>query len=66
LSLLSFERQGKTGAIFLDANLIWVAPECHDAGGLACLYCGTFGENVKKCELSKAIRECVRGKDVRD
>jgi hypothetical protein len=32
--------------IFLDVNLIWVAPECHDAGKLACLYRGTFGRNA--------------------
>jgi hypothetical protein len=36
-------KKGKIGAKVLDANLIWVAPECHDIGGLACLYRGTFG-----------------------
>jgi hypothetical protein len=46
LSLLSFERKGKTSAKFLDAMLIWVALECHDTGGLACLYHGTFGQNA--------------------
>jgi hypothetical protein len=37
LSLLSLKK-GKTRAIFLDANLIRVAPEHRDAGGLtACI-----------------------------
>jgi hypothetical protein len=27
----------------MDANLIRVAPECRDTGGLACLYRGAFG-----------------------
>jgi hypothetical protein len=27
---------------FLDANLIQIAPECRDTGGLACLYHDTF------------------------
>jgi hypothetical protein len=36
-------KRRKTGANFLDANLIWVAPECRDTGGLAYLYSGTFG-----------------------
>jgi hypothetical protein len=46
LSLLSFFKKGKIGAIFLDANLIWVAPECHNTGGLACLYHDIFGQNA--------------------
>jgi hypothetical protein len=46
LSLLSFERKGKTSANFLDANLIRVAPACRDTGGLAYLYLGTFGRNA--------------------
>jgi hypothetical protein len=37
----------KTGAKFcqceMDANLIWVAPECQGTVGLAHLYCDTFG-----------------------
>jgi hypothetical protein len=32
LSLPLFEKR-KTVTIFLDANRIWVAPECRDAGG---------------------------------
>jgi hypothetical protein len=43
LSLLSFER-GENMCIFLDANPIQVAPKCHDTGGLACLYHGTFAD----------------------
>jgi hypothetical protein len=31
---------------WLDANLILVAPECHDTGGLASLYRGTLGRKV--------------------
>jgi hypothetical protein len=31
---------------FLDANLIHVAPECHDIARLACLYCGTLGHSA--------------------
>jgi hypothetical protein len=42
LSLPSFEKK-ENGANFLDANLIRVAPECRDTGGLAYLYRGTFG-----------------------
>jgi hypothetical protein len=42
LSLHSLKKR-KTDANFLDANLIWVAPECQDTGELACLYRGTFG-----------------------
>jgi hypothetical protein len=36
------EEKGKQVQNFLDANLIWVAPKCHDTGGLAYLYHGTF------------------------
>jgi hypothetical protein len=58
LSLLSFKKKGKTSArIFLDANLIQVAPECRDTGGLACLYCGTFSQ---KCILSEVIKENLK------
>jgi hypothetical protein len=32
--------------IFLDANLIWVAPECLDTGGLSYLDHGTFGRSA--------------------
>jgi hypothetical protein len=39
-------KRRKIGANFLDANLIRVAPECHDIGGLACLYRGTFGQSM--------------------
>jgi hypothetical protein len=46
LSLLSFEKKGKIGANFLDANLIQIDPECHDTGGLAHLYHGTFGRSA--------------------
>jgi hypothetical protein len=41
---------------FLDANLIRVAPECHDTARLACLYHGTLA----KCTLSETIKECIR------
>jgi hypothetical protein len=51
-----FEKR-KIGVIFLDANLIWVAPERGDTGGLACLYHGTFG---RKCIHSEALKECVK------
>jgi hypothetical protein len=37
-------KKGKTGAIFLDANLIQVAPKCRDTGGLARLYHGILAE----------------------
>jgi hypothetical protein len=33
----------KIGANFLEANLIQLALECQDTGGLAYLYHGTFG-----------------------
>jgi hypothetical protein len=33
----------KVSASFPDAYPIWVAPKCHDEGGLACLYRGGFG-----------------------
>jgi hypothetical protein len=46
LSLLSFEKRGKTFVNFLDTNLIQVALECHDTGGLVCLYHGTFGRSA--------------------
>jgi hypothetical protein len=36
-------KRRKTGANFSDANLIQVAPEFRDTGGLAYLYRGTFG-----------------------
>jgi CRISPR/Cas system-associated endonuclease Cas3-HD len=36
-------KKGKQVQIFLDANLIRVAPECHDTGKLAHIYHGTFG-----------------------
>jgi hypothetical protein len=39
-------KKGKISANFLDANLIQVAPECRDIGGLACLHHGTFGQNA--------------------
>jgi hypothetical protein len=45
LSLLSLKKW-ETSAIFLDANLIWVAPKCGDTGVLACLYRGAFGRNA--------------------
>jgi hypothetical protein len=39
----SFYDGGVTiGAKFLDATIIRVAPECLDAGRLACLHRGTF------------------------
>jgi hypothetical protein len=41
-----FSKYGKIGTNFLDGNLIWVAPECHDTGGLPHLYHGTFGRSV--------------------
>jgi hypothetical protein len=44
---------------FLDANLIWVAPERRDVGGLACLYHIAFG---RKCNLSEALKECMKKK----
>jgi hypothetical protein len=31
---------------WMDATLIWVAPECHDTGGLACPYRGTLGQKA--------------------
>jgi hypothetical protein len=40
LSLLALK---KKGANFLEANLIQLALECQDTGGLAYLYHGTFG-----------------------
>jgi hypothetical protein len=36
-------KRRKTGANFLDANLIRVALECRDTDGLAYLYHDTFG-----------------------
>jgi hypothetical protein len=36
--------KGKTGANFLDTNLIQEAPECHDTRGLVYLYHGTVGK----------------------
>jgi hypothetical protein len=36
-------KKGEIGVIFLDANLIRVAPESRDTGGHACLYHDTFG-----------------------
>jgi hypothetical protein len=39
-------KKGKTSAIFLDANLICVAPECRDTSGLAFVYHDNFGRNV--------------------
>jgi hypothetical protein len=62
LSFLSFEKR-KIGANFLDANLIWIAPKQRDTGGLACLCRGAFGQ---KCILSKALKEYVRKKDVKE
>jgi hypothetical protein len=56
LSLLSLKK-GKTRAIFLDANLIRVAPEHRDAGGLDCLYRSAFGQ---KCILLEVLKECVK------
>jgi hypothetical protein len=53
-----FEKR-KTGASFLDANLIRVAPERRDAGWLACLYHDAFEQ---KCKLSEALKECVKKK----
>jgi hypothetical protein len=52
------KEKGKQVQKNLDANLIRVAPECHDTCGLACLY--------RECVLSKVIRECIREKDVTD
>jgi hypothetical protein len=37
------KEKGRQVQKFFDANLIWVAPECHDASGLAYLYRGTLG-----------------------
>jgi hypothetical protein len=34
------------GILFLDANLIRVAPECDDTSKRACLCCGTLGHNA--------------------
>jgi hypothetical protein len=34
------------GVDFSDAKLIRLAPECHDTGGVACLYHGTFGRSA--------------------
>jgi hypothetical protein len=39
-------KKGKTGAIFLDANLIRVALECRNTGELAYLHHGIFGQNA--------------------
>jgi hypothetical protein len=45
-----FFKKRKIGVKFcqceIDANLIWVAPECRDIAGLARLYRGTFGERA--------------------
>jgi hypothetical protein len=46
LSLRSFEKKRKTGAKVMDDNLIWVASDYRDTGGLACLYHDTFGRNA--------------------
>jgi hypothetical protein len=43
---LFFFEKGKIGAFFLIANIIQVAPECRDIGGLSYLYHGTFGQNA--------------------
>jgi hypothetical protein len=50
-------KKGKTGANILDANLIQVALECHNIGGLAYLYHGTCGQ---KCVLLEVINEYVK------
>jgi hypothetical protein len=39
-------KKRKTGAKVLDDNLIWVASDYRDTGGLACLYHDTFGRNA--------------------
>jgi hypothetical protein len=44
--LFLLKEKEKQVQIFLDANLIWVAPECRNACGLSCLYRGTFGRNA--------------------
>jgi hypothetical protein len=36
------KEKGRQVQKILDANLIRVAPECRDAGEVACLYHGTF------------------------
>jgi hypothetical protein len=53
---------GKTGANFLDANLIQVAPECHDIGGA---YLSISQHFWLKCIFLAAIKECVK-RDTRD
>jgi hypothetical protein len=40
------KEKGKHVQNFLDANLIRVAPECYDVGGLAYLCHGSFGRNA--------------------
>jgi hypothetical protein len=43
-SLLSFEkRKNQVQISWMDASLIWIAPECRDTGGLACPYRGALG-----------------------
>jgi hypothetical protein len=53
---------GKTCAIFLDANLIWVTPECCNTGGAYPFVAWHFWS---KCILSATIKECVK-RDARD
>jgi hypothetical protein len=60
--ILSLFEKRKTGANFLDANLIRVAPEHQDTGRLACLCHDAFGQ---KCILLKALKECVKKKMLR-
>jgi hypothetical protein len=45
---MSFFCKGKENwrTKFLDADLIWVAPECYDIGRLAYLYCDTLGHSA--------------------
>jgi hypothetical protein len=43
--------------LFLDANLIWVAPECDDTPRHVCLYNDTHGHSAHS---QKTIKECLR------
>jgi hypothetical protein len=52
-------KTGKTCANFLDANVIWVSPECHDIGGLTFLYHGTFLTETRTFKSDKGVREKI-------
>jgi hypothetical protein len=41
-----FIKGGQVQISSADANLIWVAPECHDMGRHACPCQGALGQNV--------------------